>query len=85
MADNNYFDHTSPTYGDLSDMMNEFGITYSVAGENIAQGYRTAESVMEGWMDSQGHRENILNPDYTEIGVGYEKNEHNWVQMFIKN
>ena len=85
MAENNYFEHTSPTYGSPFDMMNTFGITYTAAAENIAQGYTTAESVMEGWMNSDGHKANILNPDYTEIGVGYEKNEHNWVQMFIKN
>ena len=85
MANNNYFSHTSPTYGSPFDMMNTFGISYSSAGENIAQGYRTAEAVMTGWMNSTGHRENILNPTFTEIGIGYEKNQHNWVQMFIGN
>ena len=85
MADNDYFDHNSPTYGDPFTMMDTFGIEYTAAAENIAVGYTTAESVMEGWMNSEGHRKNILNPDFTEIGIGYEKNEHNWVQMFIRN
>ncbi|OCA84740.1 LysM peptidoglycan-binding domain-containing protein [Bacillus sp. FJAT-27986] len=85
MSENGYFAHTSPTYGSPFDMMKAFGITYVAAAENIAQGHRTAEAVMEGWMDSEGHRENILNPNYTEIGIGYEKYEHYWVQMFIQN
>ena len=85
MANNNYFDHISPTYGNPFDMMRAFGITYSMAAENIAYGSSTAEAVMQGWMNSKDHRANILNPDFTEIGIGYENNERNWVQMFIQN
>lgn len=87
MRDKNYFSHTSPTYGSPFDMMKQFGITYKSAGENIAKGQKTPQSVMNGWMNSQGHRENILSSSYTEIGVGYvtdNKGNTYWVQMFIR-
>lgn len=84
MAKNNYFSHTSPTYGSPFDMMKKFGINYSYAGENIAMGYRTPESVMEAWMNSPGHRKNILNPNFTEIGVGFTSDGYYWVQHFVK-
>jgi uncharacterized YkwD family protein len=71
LRDNNYFDHQSPTYGSPFDMMKQFGITYTAAGENIAKGQKTPSDVMNGWMNSPGHRANILNAEYTEIGVGY--------------
>ncbi|PAF17074.1 CAP domain-containing protein [Terribacillus saccharophilus] len=83
MADNGYFDHNSPTYGSPFDMMKSFGISYKTAGENIAQGQKTPEEVVKAWMNSQGHRENILNPDYTNIGVGYVENGNYWTQQFI--
>ncbi|MFS0562374.1 CAP domain-containing protein [Terribacillus sp. 179-K 1B1 HS] len=83
MADKGYFDHNSPTYGSPFDMMKSFGISYKTAGENIAQGQKTPEEVVEAWMNSQGHRENILNPDYTNIGVGYVENGNYWTQQFI--
>lgn len=83
MAQKGYFSHQSPTYGSPFDMMKQFGITFKSAGENIAQGQRTPEEVMNSWMNSQGHRENILKPDFTHIGVGYCQQGNNWVQMFI--
>ena len=83
MKQNNYFSHTSPTYGSPFDMMRDFGVTYKTAGENIAQGQQTPEQVVDAWMKSQGHRENILSPKYTHIGVGYEAGGHHWTQMFI--
>ncbi|KIL40973.1 hypothetical protein SD70_10135 [Gordoniibacillus kamchatkensis] len=83
MYDNHYFDHTSPTYGSPFDMMTSYGISYSYAGENIAMGQRTPQEVMTAWMNSSGHRANILNPHYTQIGVGYYN--HEWVQEFIAN
>ncbi|MEG6617150.1 CAP domain-containing protein [Peptococcaceae bacterium 1198_IL3148] len=84
MATNKYFSHTSPTYGSPFDMMKQFGIKYSYAGENIAMGYRSPEQVMEGWMNSEGHKKNILNPNFTEIGVGFTSNGYYWVQEFAK-
>lgn len=87
MANLNYFSHTSPTYGSPFKMMEAFGLRYSTAGENIAKGQRTAQAVMTAWMNSPGHRSNILSPTYTQIGVGYATNKSGvpyWTQMFIK-
>ena len=83
MKDNNYFSHTSPTYGSPFQMMKSFGISYKTAGENIAKGYKTPGAVVNGWMNSSGHRGNILNPSFTRIGVGYVNDGHYWTQMFI--
>lgn len=83
MAENNYFSHTSPTYGSPFDMIKQFGIGYRTAGENIAMGQTTAQKVFDGWMNSEGHRANILNPSFTQIGVGYTSNGNYWAQMFI--
>lgn len=87
MINKNYFSHTSPTYGSPFNMMESFGVKFSAAGENIAKGQRSAEEVMNSWMNSSGHRSNILNPTYTEIGVGLAKDNNGvcyWTQMFIK-
>jgi uncharacterized YkwD family protein len=81
MYNNHYFDHQSPTYGSPFDMMKAFGITYSTAGENIALGQTSPTEVMNQWMSSPGHRANILNGSYTQIGVAYYNGE--WVQEFI--
>lgn len=83
MKDKNYFDHQSPTYGSPFDMMKSFGISYKTAGENIAQGQKTPEEVVKAWMNSQGHRENIMNPSFTHIGVGYVESGNYWTQQFI--
>lgn len=86
MRDKNYFSHTSPTYGDPFTMMKNFGIAYRAAGENIAAGQATAQEVVQAWMNSPGHRANILNRTYTEIGVGFAKGgsqRYYWSQMFI--
>jgi uncharacterized protein, YkwD family len=87
LRDENYFSHTSPKYGSPFDMMKQFGISYTAAGENIAKGQRTPQEVMTGWMNSPGHRANILNSSYTEIGVGYVTDGSGagyWVQEFIR-
>ncbi|QHS24390.1 SCP-like extracellular protein [Virgibacillus sp. MSP4-1] len=83
MQTKGYFSHTSPTYGSPFDMMRDFGIDYQTAGENIAKGQSSPEQVVESWMNSQGHRENILSNKFTHIGVGYIENGHYWTQMFI--
>ncbi|MEH7437803.1 SafA/ExsA family spore coat assembly protein [Neobacillus drentensis] len=85
MRDKNYFSHTSPTYGSPFDMMKNFGISYRSAAENIAAGQTTPASVVQSWMNSSGHRANILSSN-TRIGVGYAKGGsygYYWVQMFI--
>lgn len=84
MKDNNYFSHTSPVYGSPFDMIKSFGISYRAAAENIAKGQKTPQEVVNAWMNSSGHRANILNPTYTKTGVGYVSNGSIWTQMFIK-
>lgn len=83
MKDNNYFAHNSPVYGTPFQMIKSFGISYKSAGENIAKGYATPQTVVNGWMNSSGHRANILNANYTRIGVGYVAGGNYWTQMFI--
>lgn len=83
MAQNGYFDHQSPTHGSPFDMMRAYGITYQTAGENIAKGQQTPEEVVNAWMNSQGHRENILNSRFTHIGIGYIEQGNHWTQQFI--
>jgi uncharacterized YkwD family protein/spore coat assembly protein SafA len=86
MRDKNYFSHTSPTYGDPFTMMKNFGITYRSAAENIAAGQTTPQEVVNAWMNSSGHRANILSTQSTYIGVGYAKGgsqRYYWVQQFI--
>ena len=82
MVDNRYFSHTSPTYGTPFQMIRSFGLSYRSAGENIAYGQRTPQAVVNAWMNSSGHRANILSSSYTQIGVGYVANGHYWTQMF---
>ena len=69
MVQNNYFSHQSPTYGSPFDMMRQFGITFTTAGENIA-GNQTVERAFNAWMNSEGHRKNILNPSFNYTGIG---------------
>ena len=83
MARSRYFSHESPTYGSPYQMMRAFGLTYRSAGENIAYGQRTPAAVVSAWMNSSGHRANILNGSYTQIGVGYYESGNYWTQMFI--
>ena len=83
MRQKGYFDHTSPTYGSPFDMMRSFGITYRAAGENIAMGYSTPAAVVNAWMNSSGHRANILSAAYTQIGVGYCASGNYWTQLFM--
>lgn len=78
------FSHTRPDGSSFSTALQQQGVSYRGSGENIAWGQRTPQQVMEGWMNSDGHRANILNKNYTNIGVGfYQKNGVNyWVQLF---
>ena len=79
------FSHTRPNGTSFSTALKEQGVTYRGAGENIAWGQKTPEEVMRAWMNSEGHRANILNAKYTKIGVGYYKNAQGrnyWTQLF---
>ena len=87
MAEKNYFSHQSPTYGSPFDMLKQFGVSFSAAGENIAAGQKSAEEVMNSWMNSSGHKANVLNKNYTQLGVGFYRGGSygtEWVQLFIK-
>lgn len=83
MSKKNYFSHTSPKYGNISQMLKGQGVKYRTAGENIAKGQKTPKEVFDTWMKSKGHRENLLNPKFKEMGVGVEKKNLNWAQLFI--
>ncbi len=85
MRDKGYFSHTSPTYGSPFEMLTKFGVKYRAAGENIAKGQKTPSEVVAGWMNSPGHRANILNPSFSQIGVGYASDKNGvpyWTQLF---
>ena len=82
MHDNGYFSHTSPTYGSPYDLMDLYGVRWTSAAENIACGQSTVQAVMTAWMNSEGHRANILNESYTKLGVGYVADGNYWVQEF---
>ena len=88
MVDNKYFDHISPLYGKPSEMAVHFGYPTNQVGENIALGYGSSKDVMVAWMESHGHKDNILRPEYTSIGVGYVEDEDGipyWVHLFAIN
>ena len=85
MVNNNYFSHTSPTYGSPFDMLKSFKISYKTAGENIA-GNSSNSSVVTAWMNSSGHKANILNSNFNYTGIGVvssPKYGKMYVQLFI--
>lgn len=87
MINKKYFNHISPTYGSPFKMLEDFGLRFSAAAENIAKGQTTAQQVMTAWMNSPGHRANILGKSFTEIGVGAAKDANgtlHWTQLFFK-
>ena len=81
MRINDYFSHTSPDYGELKDRLKREGILYQLAGENIAAKYVDAIEAVEGWLNSEGHRVNLLHEDFTHLGVGVY--ERYYTQNFI--
>lgn len=86
MHKNRYFSHNSPIHGTPFDLLKKYKIDYMTAGENIAKGQDTPEHAMKSWMDSSGHRKNILNPKFQEMGVSRDEYGGNiWTQMFIGN
>lgn len=85
MVNNNYFSHTSPTYGSPFDMLNSFKVSYKTAGENIA-GNSSNSAAVTAWMNSSGHKANILNSSFNYTGIGVVKGSKYgkiYVQMFI--
>lgn len=86
MAEHSYFSHTSPTYGSPYDMLKASGYEYVSAGENIAKGQQSPVTVMDAWMNSEGHRANILG-NYTKIGIACVEGNRGvlyWVQIFAR-
>lgn len=81
------FSHTRPNGSTFSTALTAAGVSYRGAGENIAYGQKTPEQVMQGWMNSAGHRANILNSSFTSIGVGHYRSAAGvdyWTQLFIQ-
>lgn len=82
MAEKQFFSHESETNGDLSDRLQAAEVMYELAGENIAANYTDAPAVVEGWLNSESHREAMLNAEFTHIGIGvYQKH---YTQNFLK-
>jgi uncharacterized protein YkwD len=87
MAERGFFDHINPDGEQPWDRMNGAGVTgWKAAGENIAAGYPTAAAVTDGWMNSPGHRANIMNPEFNCVGVGVYEHQGRlyWTQLFAK-
>ena len=88
MFKNNYFSHNSPNYGTFGDLADDFGYRESTMGENIAKGQCTPQEVVEDWINSSGHKANILRDKYEDIGIGiveYQPGKFIWVQVFSGN
>lgn len=86
MINRGFFSHTPPDGLSPFDRLKNNGISYRTASENIAYGQKTAQAVMDSWMNSSGHRANILNANVKEMGVGAVKNSSGtvyWTQMFV--
>lgn len=77
------FSHTRPNGKSCFTILGEHGVSYRAAGENIAMGQKTPAAVVDAWMNSEGHRANILNASFTQLGVGYDASRSGWVQLFI--
>ena len=78
------FSHTRPNGSSCFTVLSELGISYGTAGENIAAGYSSSQSVMEGWRSSSGHYQNIISSKFKNIGIGVNiiNNQYYWVQIF---
>ena len=80
MRDNQYFAHISPTYGDIRQMLRQFGYSYSAAGENIAH-HATIEKAQAAFLSSPGHRKNIMSSVYTKVGLGVARDKQGFVYL----
>lgn len=80
MRDNQYFAHTSPTYGNVRQMLRQFGYSYSAAGENIAH-HATIEKAQAAFLSSPGHRKNIMSSAYTKVGIGVARDKQGFVYL----
>lgn len=85
MRDRDYFSHNDPDGGTPWDRLENHGVSYSGAAENIAAGYRTGEAVLQGWLNSSGHKANIDNASYTHHGVGFVEGSNLWTHKFVSD
>ena len=84
MRSRNYFSHIDPEGNEPWDRLNDQGVLYNAAAENIARGQRSGEQVLQTWLNSSGHRANIENGDYTHHGVGYVEEGNYWTHKFVR-
>lgn len=86
MVNKDYFSHTTPDGNKFSYFLYQMGYSYNAAGENLAMDYKNNQAVVDAWMNSPGHRDNIINPVYTKTGIGiaYKGNHVYIVQLFIQ-
>ncbi|WP_019505213.1 CAP domain-containing protein [Pleurocapsa sp. PCC 7319] len=83
MARHNFLSHIGSDGSSPFDRITQYGYNFRWAGENIASGYSSPQDVMQGWMNSSGHRANILNRNFRDIGIGYARgNQPYWTQTF---
>jgi uncharacterized protein YkwD len=82
MADNNYFSHDSLDGRTMADRINATGYAWSTIGENIAAGYGSVQSVVSGWMASDGHCANLMNPRFTELGLACARNDASQYRIY---
>lgn len=83
---NNYFSHTSPTYGSAAQMLSTYGYSFTSVGENIAH-HATVEKAQAAFMSSSGHRQNILGSQWTKVGIGVWEDSQGFVyvtQLFVR-
>jgi uncharacterized protein YkwD len=84
MSDNNYFSHTDNSGGSVADRVDDTGYDWCWVGENIAYGYSTQGSVFQAWMNSPGHKANMLSANPTEFGLGHAPSGNYWVMVLAK-
>lgn len=85
MAERNYFSHDLPGIGTWSDNISNYGYPYGTRAENIAAGYSTAADTVQSWIDSPGHRANMLDPNLTAIGIGSAYNANSQYGTYWTN
>lgn len=79
---NTLFSHTRPDGTSCFTVLDEFNISWNTVGENIAKGQKSPSEVVAAWMNSEGHRKNIMNSNFGKLGVGYDSSTKSWVQLF---
>jgi uncharacterized YkwD family protein len=84
LHDNKYFEHNSPKLGTPFEMLKNYGISYKTAGENLAAGYKTVGEVTKGWMNSPGHKENLLREKFERVGFGFYEGPNEYKRYYTQ-